>query len=244
MRLNKFMAAAGVASRRRCDDFITAGRVRVNGQVVTKLGVRIDESIDKVEFDGKPITLVKTHIYIVVNKPTGFVTTVRDPYKRRSVLDFIPLEERIFPVGRVDYDTSGLLLLTNDGELANVLIHPRYKIEKTYHVLLDRLVKPIAIYHFQNGIDLDGRKTAPCKLSEIRIIDNRSFMEVIIAEGRNRQIRRMFEYLGYTVVKLHRIGFGPLRLTDLGSGEWRYLTSSEIENLMDFKKGINNRLSN
>jgi len=244
MRLNKFMAAAGVASRRRCDDFITAGRVRVNGQIVTKLGVRIDETSDKVEFDGIQICLIKSHIYIVMNKPTGFVTTVSDPYKRKKVLDLIPIEERIFPVGRLDYDTSGLLLLTNDGELANLLIHPRYKIKKTYHVLLDRLVKPVAIYYFQNGINLDGRTTAPCKLSEIRIIDNRSFMEIIIAEGQNRQIRRMFEYLGYTVVKLHRIGFGPLKLTELGSGEWRYLSPAEIENLMDFKKNIINQVQN
>jgi pseudouridine synthase len=244
MRLNKFMAAAGIASRRRCDDFITDGRVTINGQVVTKLGIRVDESVDKVEFDGKPVTLVKNQIYLVMNKPTGFVTTVRDPYKRKSVLDLIPVQERIFPIGRLDYDTSGLLLLTNDGELANFLIHPRYKVEKTYQVLLDRLVKPIALYHFQNGITLDGRKTAPCKLSEIRVIDNRSFMEVIIAEGRNRQIRRMFEQLGYTVVTLHRIAFGPLRLTGLNSGEWRHLSSSEIQNLRDLKSGIKNPISN
>jgi pseudouridine synthase len=243
MRLNKYMAAAGIASRRRCDDLITAGRVRVNGQIITKLGVRVDESVDKVEFDGKPVKLLKSHVYILVNKPTGFVTTVRDPYKRKSILDLIPVDERIFPVGRLDYDTSGLLLLTNDGELTNLLIHPRYKIEKTYHVLLDRVVKPIAIYHFQNGIELDGQKTAPCKLSEIRIIDNRSFMQIIISEGKNRQIRRMFEQLGYNVVELHRIGFGPLQLTELRSGEWRYLSPSEIKNLMDLKINISNQVS-
>jgi pseudouridine synthase len=137
-----------------------------------------------------------------------------------------------------------LLLITNDGPLTNVLTHPRYKIEKTYQVLLDRILKPVSTYHFQNGVLLDGRKTAPCKLTEIRIIDNRSFVEVVISEGRNRQIRRMFEELGYVVVTLHRIGFGPLQLTRLKSGEWRYLTTPEMTKLMAVKDMVEDQLAN
>jgi pseudouridine synthase len=244
MRLNKYLAAAGIGSRRRCDEFISAGRVRVNGRIVKQMGIRIDEDQDKVEFDGRQISLDLKQYYVMIYKPVGFVTTVEDPFKRRSILDLIPLKERLFPVGRLDYDTSGLLLITNDGPLANVLTHPRYKIKKTYQVLLDRIIKPISIYHFQNGILLDGRKTAPCKLSEIRVIDNRSFVEVVISEGRNRQIRRMFEELDYVVVNLHRIGFGPLQLTRLKSGEWRYLSTTELKELLAVKDAVENQLAN
>ncbi len=231
MRLNRFLAQAGVASRRKCDDLILEGRVTVNGKKVTELGVRIDEFEDTITFNGSQVNVPDNFKYIILNKPSGYVTTVDDEFQRHIVMDLIPIEERIFPVGRLDYETTGLLLLTNDGELSNQLTHPKYKFEKTYHVLLDKLVKPIAIYHLQQGVELDGTKTAPCKISQFRVVDNCSLLEVKIYEGRNRQVRRMFELFDYKVEALDRIAFGPLNLTGLKRGEWRYLTPAEISSL-------------
>lgn len=231
MRLNKFLAAAGIGSRRKCDDFITDGKVSVNGEIVQKLGVRIDEFNDKISFEGKDVKVEKNLIYVVLNKPKGIITSASDEFDRNTVVDLIPIEERVFPVGRLDQDTTGLLLLTNDGELTNRLIHPKFKIPKTYHVLLDKIIQPKDIYHFERGIILDEKKTAPCKLSEIRIIDNCSFLEVILFEGRKRQIRSMFDNLGYEVVELDRIAFGPLSLVGVKRGEWRYLNKNEIRSL-------------
>jgi len=218
IRLNKYLANAGIGSRRTCDDYITGGRVSVNGTIVQKLGTKIDETVDTVTFDDRPVNADITYVYILLNKPEGIITTVSDEFDRQTVLDLIPVKERIFPVGRLDQDTTGLVFLTNDGDLANHLIHPRYKIIKTYHVLLDKKISPKDIYHFERGVMLDDKMTLPCKLTEIRIIDNCSFLEVVISEGRNRQIRRMFELLGYGVETLQRIAFGPLQLGGLKKG--------------------------
>jgi pseudouridine synthase len=231
MRLNKFLASAGIGSRRKCDDYIVQGKITVNGEVVKQLGVKIDEFKDTVAFDGKEVKLEKNLLYIILNKPKGIITSASDEHDRNTVLDLIPLNDRLFPVGRLDQDTTGLVLLTNDGELANQLIHPKFKFPKTYHVLLNKIVHPKDIYHFERGILLDDKKTAPCKLSEIRIIDNCSFLEIILHEGRKRQIRRMFDELGYEVVELDRIGFGSLTLAGLKRGEWRYLNKNEIAEL-------------
>ena len=233
MRLNRYLAQAGVASRRKCDELILQGRVTVNGEKVAELGVRVDEIQDKITFDGSPVNLPVNFKYIILNKPAGYVTTAKDEFNRHTVLDLIPLEERIFPVGRLDYETTGLLLVTNDGELSNQLIHPKYKFEKIYHVLLDKIVKPVAIYNLQLGVELDGKKTAPCKIHQIRVVDNCSLLEVKLHEGRNRQIRRMFELYEYNVDKLDRIAFGPLTLAGLKRGEWRYLRRAEIEKLRE-----------
>jgi 23S rRNA pseudouridine2605 synthase len=238
MRLNKFLSLAGIASRRRCDDLIMARMIKVNGEVIDQVGVRIDETKDRVEYGDKPVSLPDEYIYIILNKPKGVMTTARDQYERKTVLDLIPIKKRIYPVGRLDSDTSGLLLVTNDGLITNALIHPRYKIPKKYHVMLDKKLKPISKYTFEHGIELDGQKTAPCKLQEIRVIDNASFVEVELHEGRNRQIRRMFELLGYRVRRLERISFGPLVLTGLRRGEWRYLTRREITMLKKYIDAI------
>jgi 23S rRNA pseudouridine2605 synthase len=155
IRLNKFLAAAGIGARRKCDDYIVAGRVQINGEVVKKLGVQINELSDIVSFDGKQVILKTDYLYLMLNKPTGIVSTVSDELQRPTVLDLIPLEERIYPVGRLDQESTGLVFLTNDGELANKLIHPRYKIPKTYHVLLDRVIRPKDAYHFERGLMLD-----------------------------------------------------------------------------------------
>jgi pseudouridine synthase len=207
------------------------GKVSVNGQVVQKLGVRIDELNDKIDFEGKEVKIERKLLYIILNKPKGIITSARDEYDRNTVVDLIPIEERIFPVGRLDQDSTGLILLTNDGELANQLIHPKFKIPKTYHVLLNKIIQPKDIYHFERGIIIENKKTAPCKLSEIRIIDNCSFLEIILYEGRKRQIRRMLDELGYSVVELDRIAFGPLTLAGIKRGEWRYLKNNEIAKL-------------
>jgi pseudouridine synthase len=231
IRLNKFLALSGVGSRRKCDEYILEGLITVNGEVVNELGTKIDEQHDTVTFKGNKVQQEHNLVYLILNKPTGIITSAKDEYDRNTVIDLIPIHERVFPVGRLDQETTGLVLLTNDGDLANKLIHPKYKIPKTYHVLLNKIVHPKDKYHFERGILLDGKKTAPCKLSEIRIIDNCSFMEVILYEGRKRQIRRMFEELGYEVVELDRIGFGPLTLSGIKRGEWRFLNKNEIEEL-------------
>lgn len=231
IRLNKYLASAGIGSRRKCDQYISAGRIKVNGDIVQKLGIRINESTDTVSFDDREVSPAQNYIYILLNKPVEVITTASDDRERTTVLDLIQTKERIFPVGRLDQDTTGLLLLTNDGELTNNLIHPRYKIPKTYHVLLDRKISAKDAYHFERGLNLDGKMTSRCKLSEIRVIDNGSLLEVIISEGRKRQIRRMFDLLGYQVIELDRIAFGPLTLAGLKRGEWRYLTSGEVEAL-------------
>jgi len=231
IRLNKFLASAGIGSRRKCDDYIVDGKVSVNGQIVTTLGIRIDELNDTITFEGKDVKLKHNLVYIILNKPEGIITTSSDEYDRNTVLDLIPLEERLFPVGRLDQDTTGLILITNDGELANKLMHPKFKIPKTYHVLLDKIIHPKDKYHFERGILLDEKKTAPCKLSEIRVIDNCSFLEIILREGRKRQIRQMFNELGYKVVELDRIAFGPLTLAGIKRGEWRYLNKNEVDGL-------------
>ncbi len=231
IRLNKFLASGGVGSRRKCDDYIVAGRIKVNGEIVRTLGVKIDESTDRITFDDKPLNPDKEYLYLILNKPAGIITSAKDELNRQTVLDLIPIDKRIYPVGRLDQNSTGLVFLTNDGELANQLIHPRYKIPKTYHVLLDKIIRPKDMYHFERGLMLDGKLTAPCKLSGIRAIDNCSFLEVILWEGRNRQIRRMFEMLGYEVDTLDRIAFGPITLSGLKRGEWRYLTQNETKKL-------------
>jgi len=231
IRLNKYLASAGIGSRRKCDEYIIDGKVSVNGQVEKKLGVRVDELKDIIFFEGNEVKIERNLLYIILNKPIDIITSAKDEFDRNTVIDLIPIKERIFPVGRLDQDSTGLVLLTNDGELANQLIHPKYKIPKTYHVLLNKIIHPKDKYHFERGFLLEDKKTAPCKLSEIRIIDNCSFLEVILYEGRKRQIRRMFDELGYRVCKLERIAFGPLKLTGIKRGEWRYLNKNEIARL-------------
>jgi 23S rRNA pseudouridine2605 synthase len=231
VRLNKFMASAGIASRRKCDDLIVAGKVKVNHEVVSTVGVKIDDDKDVVEYDGRPVYKQMNYLYILINKPKEVVTTAEDEYARRTVLDLVPVQDRIWPVGRLDYMSTGLLILTNDGILSNRLIHPKYKVEKKYQVLLDRKIRPVDLYHFQRGLDLDGKKTLPCKVVEIRLIDNQSFLDITLKEGRNRQIRRMFELMDYEVQELNRIGFGPLNLNDVHPGEWRHLSEEEIARL-------------
>lgn len=231
VRLNRYLAMAGVGSRRACDTYITEGRVSVNGEVVTRLGTRVDPDRDEVRFDDAVVTPTTEVVYVLLHKPLRTVTTVKDDKRRRTVMDLVGADERLFPVGRLDYDTTGALLLTNDGDLAYYLMHPRFEVNKVYRVMLDRIIRPIDLHNFRKGIDLDGRRTAPCGADELRRIGNRSYLEITLHEGRNRQIRRMFEVLGYQVEELHRLSFAGLGVADMKPGEWRELRSGEVADL-------------
>lgn len=230
IRLNKYLAMCGVASRRKADELIQQGRVTVNGQVITQLGTKINPTKDKVTIDGKPVKPQERLVYIVLNKPKDCITTVRDEKGRRTVLDLVKVKERIFPVGRLDRNTTGVLLLTNDGELAYRLMHPKYKVEKAYKVAIDKPIKPEDIQKLKQGIMLDGRKTEACDVYILPNSENKE-LGITIREGRYRQIRRMFERLGYKVRKLHRVSFGGITVSGMKRGEWRYLTEKEIKKL-------------
>ncbi|HFE64304.1 hypothetical protein B1H10_04230 [candidate division KSB1 bacterium 4484_188] len=231
IRLNRYLAMCGLGSRRKCDLLIAAGGVFVNGEEITQMGRQIDPRRDVVEYQGQRVTPRDKPIYILLNKPLRTVTTASDEKKRKTVLDVVGIEQRIFPVGRLDYNTTGALLLTNDGDLAYYLAHPRYEISKIYRVLLNKRIRPIDLHRFRHGFELDGKKTAPCRAEELRILHNCSYLEVELHEGRNRQIRRMFEKLGYIVDELHRQEFAGLNVADLKPGQWRLLNSQEIQQL-------------
>ncbi len=231
IRLNRYLALCGLGSRRKCDDLIAAGAIRVNGQLVTEMGIRIDAKHDVIEYYNQRVQPIDRHVYILLNKPLRTVTTASDEKHRKTVLDVIGIEDRIFPVGRLDFDTTGALLLTTDGKLSYLLAHPRFQVTKIYRALLDKRIRPVDLHHIRKGMTLNGWQTAPCKIEEIRIIDNSSFLEIELHEGRNRQIRRMFDELGYLVIKLHRIEFAGLRVNDMKTGEWRKLSAEEISHI-------------
>ena len=239
IRLNRFMAQSGVAARRKCDELISQGKVKVNGQIITELGTVIDEMKDSVEYNGKELNKVSEFTYIVLNKPREVISSVEDKHRRQTVVELVAAPQRIFPVGRLDYETTGVLLLTDDGELTNLLLHPRYKAVKIYHVLLDKRIKPIDMHNFKNGIELEGTKTQPCKIRELRVVDNCSFLEVELKEGRKRQIRLMFAALGYSVEELDRVSFAGINYQGLKPGQWRYLTDDEVEQLKKSVQKVN-----
>ena len=226
VRLNRYLARAGVAARRRADELIAAGKVRVNGTVVRALGTLVAEG-DRVEVQGKVVAPPSTATYIVLNKPVGVVTTMRDPQRRRSVSDLVREGPGLFPVGRLDYDTAGVLLLTDDGELAHRLLHPGFGVEKTYRAEIAGRLVPENVYRLTRGLQLAGYRAAPAKVRVVAARADRSVVDVTIHEGRNRQIRRMFEQLGHRVLALTRTRFGPLKLGTLSSGEFRELTAAE-----------------
>ena len=232
-RLQKILSQAGVCSRREAETRILAGRVMINGQVVTELGVKVDPVQDEIVVDGKRIAAQK-HIYILLNKPTGVVTTLSDPQRRRTVADLLHgISERVYPVGRLDYHTQGLLLLTNDGDLANRLMHPRQHVDKTYVVKAYGTVSEDRLDILRTGIKLSDGITAPA-LIRILSVDNEqhfSMVEVTIHEGKNRQIRRMFEAIGHPVKQLERTRIAFLTLQNLPTGSFRHLTKDEVNRL-------------
>jgi 23S rRNA pseudouridine2605 synthase len=226
MRLNKFLAQAGVASRRAADELIANGSVRVNGRVVRELGTIVADG-DAVSVDGVPVRLPETFTYLLLHKPAGVVTTMRDPAGRRTVADLLPKGPRVVPVGRLDYATDGVLLLTNDGDLAHSLLHPRFGVEKTYRATIVGKVEAEDLRRLSDGVVIDRRRTSTAAVRTVALDGGRSVVELTIHEGRNRQVRRMFEILGYRVAALTRTRFGPLTLGRLAPGKVRPLTAKE-----------------
>ena len=223
IRLQKLLAMAGVASRRKAEELITAGRVTVNGAVVRELGVKAAFNA-ALAVDGKPVT-AEQKVYIMLHKPEGVVTTVTDPFNRATVMDLIPKGLRLFPVGRLDYNTSGLLFLTNDGEWAQSLTHPKHEVSKTYIATVRGVPAEEDLRAFREGLNIDGRPTAPCEAD----ILNGNKLRITIHEGRNRQVRKMCEAIGHPVIKLMRVSVGKVELGDLPYGKWRDLTPREVE---------------
>ena len=230
-RLQKVMARAGVASRRKSEELIRQGRVAVNGRVVRELGVRVDPTEDVITVDGKPLRLRAQHTYVVLHKPPGVITTVHDPWGRPTVLDLVQTEARVFPVGRLDANSEGLVLLTDDGELAYRLTHPRFQHEKEYHVLVTGRPTRRTLERLRRGVPLEDGVTAPAQVEVLRRAGRHTWLRIVLREGRKRQIRRMAEAVGHPVRRLIRVRIGPLRLGNLGPGEWRHLTRREVEAL-------------
>lgn len=232
-RLQKVLAQAGIASRRKCEEYITAGRVQVNEETVTTLGAKVDPLNDVITVDGKPIKS-QTLVYYVLNKPKGVITSITDPEGRQTVADYIKhIEERVYPVGRLDYDSEGLLLLTNDGELANLLTHPKHHVPKTYHATVRGVPHGSLMEKLRTGIELEDGMTAPAEV-EYHDVDpdkNESVIAITIYEGRNRQVRRMFEAIHYPVNRLKRVQFGSLLLSGLPRGKTQKLTPAQVKDL-------------
>lgn len=228
IRLNKLIAESGYASRRKADKLIQQGLVAVNGRIVTKLGTVVNYS-DLVTIEGKPIKLTKHYVYILLNKPKDIICTTKDEKNRKTIENLVNLRTRIYPVGRLDRNTTGAILLTNDGELANRLMHPKYKILRVYNVGLDKPLNPKDAHKISMGLEYNGIKYNPC---EIQIdVENPTKVTIALTEGKNHEIKNIFSALGYTVKKLHRKVFGSLSTKGLKRGEWRFLTRIEIQEL-------------
>jgi 23S rRNA pseudouridine2605 synthase len=232
MRLNRFLARAGVASRRAADGLIAAGRVAVNGVVVTELATTVDPESDTVEVDGSPVTLPSTLTYIVLNKPPGYVVTLSDPQGRLTVADLLEgVGAAVVPAGRLDARTEGLLILTDDGELAYRITHPSFELDKVYEVVARGVLSEDSRRRLEEGIELDGRVTAPASVTVHSTSRHTTVAEITVHEGRKRQVRRMFEAVGHPVRALKRISVGPIALGDLRPGRWRRLTEDELSAL-------------
>lgn len=232
MRLQRYIALCGITSRRKAEKLIVDGRIKVNGIVEKKLGTRVNEEKDEVMFDNKVIELEEKDVYIILNKPKGYVTTLDDEFDRPIVTDLIKgVKERIYPVGRLDIDTTGLLLLTNDGILTNKMTHPSYEVKKTYEAFVQGIPNEEKIKDFESGLIIEGLKTSRAKLDILDIKNGNSVLKITIHEGRNRQVRKMCSHIGHNVIDLKRVRMGSLCLENLEEGNWRYLTKTEIEKL-------------
>ncbi len=232
MRLNRFLASCGLGSRRAVEEYITTGRIKVNGGVVSELATVVDPERDKVAFDDQPLSSGDRGLYILLNKPSGYLTTARDDFGRPTVMDLVKdLSQRVFPVGRLDMNSTGLVLLTNDGELAYGLSHPRYEIKKTYLVKVEGRPQEADLARLREGIELDEGKTSPAQIEVKSEESSYTLFQVEIHEGKKRQIRKMFAAIGHQVLELERIKLGELHLGALKRGEWRELTQGEISEL-------------
>ncbi|MGN2370018.1 pseudouridine synthase [Clostridium cagae] len=228
-RLQKYMASCGVASRRKCEEIILNGEVKVNGVVITELGTRVNPVEDNVEYKGSLITKEENKVYIILNKPEGYITSAKDEKGRKTVLDLVKVNERIYPIGRLDYDSSGLILLTNDGDVYNKIIHPREELNKKYIAVVKGEVSKKDIDTFNKGIDIGGYITAPASLEVLSYANGKSTVKVCIHEGKNRQIRKMCTAINHEVLSLNRVSIGEIQLKYLKKGEWRKLTTEELD---------------
>ena len=233
-RLQKYLAQCGVASRRKCEELILQGRVQVNGVTVTEIGTKINPEKDKIKFDGKDIKQAKKLVYILLNKPIGYVTTADDQFGRDTVLDLVKVKERIVPVGRLDMYTSGALILTNDGDFVYQVTHPKHEIEKTYTVTIKGIVQNSEVEQLRNGIKIDDYITKPARVKILKTDTEKdiSRLEITIHEGKNRQVRKMCEAVGRKVLALHRSKIGGIGVKDIELGKWRYLTANEVQQIL------------
>lgn len=228
-RLQKYMATCGVASRRKCEEIIMSGKVKVNGKTIMELGYKVDGDNDSVTVNDKLIKVEEKKLYIALNKPKGYVSTVKDEKGRKTILDLVKVEERIYPIGRLDYDTSGLILLTNDGNIYNKIIHPRVEKNKIYIADIKGIPSNEEIEKFEDGIELEGYTTAPAYFNVIKTNENSCTVKITIHEGKNRQIRKMCEKINHPIINLMRIQIGNIKLEKLPQGKWRFLDANEIE---------------
>ena len=235
IRLQKYLATCGIASRRKCEEYILQGKVKVNGEVIKELGTKIIPNKDKIEFNNKEIKNInKEYVYVLLNKPIGYVTTVKDQFGRESVLDLVKTNRRLVPVGRLDMYTSGALLLTDDGDFVYKVTHPKHEIHKTYTVTLKGIPTKEEIKSLETGVDIGGFTTSKAKVKILKtdLETNKSRLEITIHEGKNRQIRRMCEAIDKKVLALHRTKIGNLDVKNLELGKWRYLNSKEVEEFL------------
>ena len=232
MRLNKFLSNSGVASRRKCDDLISSGKVYVNGKQVNEFGLQINEKKDKVMVDGKVITLPSSFVYIKLNKPKGYACSAKDEKGRKTIYELINCSERLFSIGRLDYDTEGLILLTNDGDFANKVAHPRYNTEKEYRVTAEGEIKESELAVMRRGAVVDGQRMPSARVEKLSYENGFTKLSVVIDEGQNRQVRRMFEAIGHQIKLLKRVRIGNVKLGGLSRGEYKDLTQQELDSLV------------
>lgn len=230
-RLQKYMATCGVASRRKCEEIILEGRVTVNGEVIKGLGFKVTPGSDQVLVDSKPIHLEEKKLYIALHKPEGVVSTVKDERNRKTIIDLVDVKERVYPIGRLDYNTSGLILLTNDGDVYNKLIHPREEVNKVYIAVIKGIPNKESILQFCNGVDIGGYVTAKANFRILEEFTDKCKVKITIHEGKNRQIRKMCDAIGYPVIALKRVAVGKINLGTLEKGKWRNLDAEEVEYL-------------
>lgn len=233
MRLQKYLALCGLGSRRKMEEEISKGRVKVNGSVVTAMGTQVDPQKDRVEYKGRLVQPEEEKAYILLHKPVGTVTTVKDEKNRKTVVDLIQTNHRLYPVGRLDYMTSGLLILTNDGDFTYAMTHPKHEIPKTYHALVKGRVKDSQLEPMRVGMKAEGERYAPAKAFVKGWEGENTRLEITIKEGKNRQVRKMCQAIGHPILRLARVSIGPLVLGNLKVGQWRELTQSEVNTLKE-----------
>lgn len=233
-RLQKYLAECGIASRRKCEEYILQGKVQVNGKTITELGVKVNPEKDKITFEGKNVKQEERKVYILLNKPIGYVTTSDEQFGRDKVLDLVKVRERVVPVGRLDMYTSGALILTNDGEFVYKVTHPKHEITKTYTVTVKGIIKNEEVEQLRKGVKIDDYTTRPAKVKILKTDEEKdiSRLEITIHEGKNRQVRRMCESVGRRVIALHRSKIGNIGVKDIELGKWRYLKDFEVNTLI------------